>query len=287
MKNLHRLLLSLLAVALLIIFWQNRKIDGLQKDILGFRKTSSEINQLRLENARLSNNELDSAELARLRKDHSELLRLRGDVSRLRQQLKAQATTSKSPEQPASTTNDSPVEVFATDVEADVSPQQTLVTGGWAMPEGKRTFLLLEPALMDEAGNEISAEQAREKAGSAQVHLQAQFTEVPEEFLQALGLQNVGSGDAGNSTHLILNKDQSELLFRSLTNGTGVDILSAPRVTTLNGRQTQVSVFEEKTINNKPYTLGQAVDVIPQISADGRSIRLFVHGSISRERPRR
>ncbi len=282
MKTIRRLLLVLLCVALAIVFWQNTKIDGLQKNLFDLRQTSSEMDQLRAENARLSASGTDSDELARLRKEHSELLRLRGEVSRLRQQLKTQPTTSKSPEPSVAPTNNSPVEIFTANVEADLAPRQTLVTGGWTMTEGKRTFLLLEPNLIDEVGNDMSAEQAKEKGAAAQVNIQARFVEVPDEFLQELGLQDVSSD---NSAQLIFNDDQAKLLFKGLTNSAGTDTLSAPRVTTLTGRQAQVSVLQEKTINNETYVLGPAVDVLPTVSSDGKFIKVVIKTSITRETP--
>ncbi len=287
MKKLRLFLLGLITVALVIVFWQRERIGHLQKDNLSLRAIAADIEQLRSENARLSKTEMDSVELARLREDHSELLRLRGETSRLRQQLKAQAAIPKPREQSTSPAVASPVEISIANVEAELSPRQTLVTGGWPTPDGRRTFLLIEPTLIDETGKEITVEQAREKAGTAQIDLQTRFVEVPEELLQSLGLKNVVSDGNQSSAQLTLTKDQSELLLKNLTNGAGIDTLSAPRITTANGRQAQVSVTDERTIDNQKYQFGPKVEVVPQISPDGSSIKLTVDASITRETPRK
>ncbi|MEO6036388.1 MAG: hypothetical protein ABIQ35_14135, partial [Verrucomicrobiota bacterium] len=193
MKTVRRLSFGLLVFALTVIIWQRAELGSLRNSSSTLRDSTAEFNRLRSENERLSKFEADSVDLARLREEHSELLRLRGETARLRQLLKSQAANAKPRDGNSTPVVKPPVETIAANVEAELAPRQTLVMGGWPAGDGKRTFLLVEPVLIDAAGNEIPSNQAKENAATTQVLLQSQFAEVPEQFLQDLGLKNVAA----------------------------------------------------------------------------------------------
>ncbi|MEO7677789.1 MAG: hypothetical protein ABIV39_13600, partial [Verrucomicrobiota bacterium] len=90
-----------------------------------------------------------------------------------------------------------------------------------------------------------------------------------------------------NSSQLILTKEQSDVLLKNLKQVAGIKILAGPRVTTTSGNQAEVSVTDEKTIDNHLHRLGPTVNVLPQINPDGRSIKLTVGASITRETARK
>jgi type II secretory pathway component GspD/PulD (secretin)/beta-lactamase regulating signal transducer with metallopeptidase domain len=103
----------------------------------------------------------------------------------------------------------------------------------------------------------------------------------------------------------ILTGPQLHTLLRALEQRAGVDILSAPRVTTASGRQAQISAVQLKTIvqgldlqtesdleskRPGPYAasfrtaqipVGPTLDVLPRVDADGRSIDLTVIASVT------
>jgi hypothetical protein len=286
MKKLRLILFGLLAIGLAIIVWQHERIGHLQEVNLSLRATVDETERTRSENEPLSKLEENSDELARLRKEHSELLRLRGEISRLREQLKSQPSVAKASEKQEAPVVESPVEIFTANLEADVSPGQTLIAGGWNTADGKKTFLFVESSIIDEVGNLITAEQAQAKGGTAQITFQTKFAELSKESLQALGLNNLLPGK-NDSEHFIMDEGQSRLLFKTMNDVEGADILSTPRVTTLNGRQAQVSVLEEQVINNEKYYHGPAVDLNNQISADGRFVKKTLRATIKLENRRR
>ncbi|MBA4148278.1 MAG: hypothetical protein H0X66_09190 [Verrucomicrobia bacterium] len=103
----------------------------------------------------------------------------------------------------------------------------------------------------------------------------------------------------------ILTDPQFRVVIRALEQRSGADVLSAPRVTTLSGRQAQISVLDLRTIvvgvesddnqssapasgsdtiiqNSQPrftfdvaaIPFGPVLDVIPYVSADGYSIQM-------------
>lgn len=97
----------------------------------------------------------------------------------------------------------------------------------------------------------------------------------------------------------ILTDPQYRVALRALEQRAGVDILAAPRVTTLSGRQAQIQIADLQTImtginpaalvqpgtapgtNTIPYLtstipIGPTLDVIPNVSADNQTISLVV-----------
>ena len=281
-KKASLILLGLLAIALVMVVRQRGELLRLEKDHTTLRDHAAELEQRSAEHGDPPKPDTDSEELTRLRAEHSELLRLRGEIGRLRQQLKSQgAAYPNLSEQTPPSAIEAPIETFTASVDAELTRAQTLVTGGWETSPGKRTFILIEPTLIDPAGNEVLIDPA--EASRTQILVQSKFIEVPEQALQALGLNDVAADGNESSERLVLSRDQSVRLLQTLGNSPGMDILSAPRVITLNGQQAQVSVAEEKRIGNETYQLGPSITVLPQISPTGQSIKLTVNGSISRE----
>ncbi len=121
------------------------------------------------------------------------------------------------------------------------------------------------------------------------------------------GSQNARVSAAKNGSLLgIFTEQQYAVLMRALEQRSGVDVLSAPKVTTVSGRQAQIQVVDLKTIvtganpaaliqpnqTTPPPTnlsslltaqvpLGPVVDLIPNVSADGRTINLRIIASLT------
>jgi type II secretory pathway component GspD/PulD (secretin)/beta-lactamase regulating signal transducer with metallopeptidase domain len=91
----------------------------------------------------------------------------------------------------------------------------------------------------------------------------------------------------------ILNNPQFRMAINALDQQDGTDLLSAPRVTTLSGRQAHVAVQDIVDIvttasgsstaspgsDTNAFTAGPSVDVLPTVSANGNSIQLAVIAS--------
>ena len=253
------------------LFWQQRTLQRLQIENAALRASAAESDRLREENARLVQSQIDPAEIQRLRAGQSELLRLRSEVSQLRQELKEkqsaaakQAAIAKETPPPASDPPVSPVETYLATTRATVGWQQTLVTGGWTMPSGKRALVLIQPQRVEGGPNEVM--------------LQTRILELPETILRQLGLQGLASENKQSSSQAILTSEQSDALIQALEKTSGVDLLSAPRISTLNDRQAQVKIANELKVSGsgETYETGPLIDVVPHISADGTSVYLNV-----------
>jgi len=275
-------LVALVLVCVLISFiWVGITIRSFRMENAELRASAAEMEQLREENSRLARLQADPAELQRLRNYQSELLRLRSEVTQLRQQLKDKqllSTKSAGPatslKEKAATPGDQPVSLVDTYVattQAAVGPQQTLVTGGWMLPSGKRAVVLIQPRVWSGAANE-----------PGQIMIQTQIAELPEGVLGQVGLDRLKSETKQSSSQAILTSEQTELLVNTLQQTAGVDLLAAPKITTLDGRQAQVKVSNEiKTAaSGESYEIGPSIDIVPRISADGASIDLTVNAQL-------
>jgi len=263
------------------IVWQGQMVRSLRIENAELRARAAEMELLREENSRLTRLQTDPAELQRLRNAQSELLRLRGEVTQLRQQLKDKqvasgkpAASATPPKETASTPADQPVppvETYVATTQAAVGPQQTLITGGWKLPSGKRAVVLIQPRVWSGAANE-----------PGQVMIQTRIAELPDEVLAQVGLDRLKSETKQSSSQAILSSEQTELLVNTLQQTAGVDLLAAPKIMTLDGRQAQVKVSNEiKTAaSGESYEIGPSIDIVPRISADGASVDLSVSAQL-------
>lgn len=101
-----------------------------------------------------------------------------------------------------------------------------------------------------------------------------------------VGGMRAASTNAALSLTGILTDQQFRTVLAALESRPGVTLLSAPRVTTLSGRQAQISMVNLQSIvdaegrtNSVPF--GPVLDVIPFVTADGRAIQLTVMASFT------
>lgn len=126
-----------------------------------------------------------------------------------------------------------------------------------------------------------------------QVNIRAKFVEVPLDVATSL-LGNLAlTNQASTQFTGIPTPPQRKQLFRDLENTPGVDVLSAPEVTTLSGRQAQLQVVDIQTIvtgvvpvaangvitnmfQTQALPFGPVLDIIPSVSEDGHTIHMTV-----------
>lgn len=269
---------TVLALVLGLLVWQVQVNRRLKAEREAASARAATLDELRDEIARLKQSQIDPAELERLRKNEAELLRLRGETAQLRQQLKtlrdsqaAVAAKASAPAAPPVEAPAEPVQTFTSTVHVSLAPGQSLVTGGWTLPSGKRGVVLVEPVSIDAAGNVLA-----EPVSGGQLTIQARFVELPDDVMAKAGLDSLKADAKETSGHGVLDAQQARDMIALLESSQGVNVLSAPRVTTLDGRQAQIKVVNTRTINDQPYEVGPSLDVVPRISADGRSTDLTV-----------
>ncbi|MHB8523387.1 MAG: sigma-70 family RNA polymerase sigma factor [Limisphaerales bacterium] len=113
----------------------------------------------------------------------------------------------------------------------------------------------------------VSAD-AKTNLPPAQVVVEAKFAECPKAKLKELSLSWIGTGSA------VLTESQLRTVLDALKQTEGVDLLGAPRVTTLSGRQAQVSDQQAVEVGGTKVMIGPGLDVVPLVQADGDSIQI-------------
>jgi len=208
-------------------------------------------------------------ESARLNRNNSELIRLRGEVTRLRTEMAGAKLSSKrsaatedlqsSVEQ--AVTNASPFVTLSATIRAVVPWNQALVTGGWKVTSG-RAMVFISPRRGDDA---------------TQLKIETHIAELPEDLAQKLGLDQFYTDSQETTSAGVLTTQQYEAILKAAEVTAGVDILNAPSITTISGRQASVQLGNNKeTSSGEKYTVGPALSVMPTISADGQSVDLGV-----------
>jgi RNA polymerase sigma factor (sigma-70 family) len=251
---------------------QHRRTAGLLEQNAALRAQVQQTDQARAENGRLADDQ-QAEELARLRGEHSELMRLRGEVSLLRHRARAVASAAiQAPDaNPKAGDNPSPLHSFVATLQSTLDPGQTLITGGWPTKPGKRTLVFVTPQLEASAG------------ARSNVLLKTMFVEGAEDTLAALGLAAYKADGEESSLGGLLNPAEADSLFAALKQAPGIEILSAPRVTTADGQQTQVAVTELRGVPGTQDTvpIGPMIDLLPRLSPDGKAIDLVLQAKLN------
>jgi len=86
-----------------------------------------------------------------------------------------------------------------------------------------------------------------------------------------------------------LNERQNRSVVDALEKHDGVDVLTAPEITTESDRPCQVQAIDITNMvsggpggfANQPLPMGQVMDIVPHVSADRRSIKLTITGSVT------
>jgi len=254
-----------------LIFSQARQIERLEMEKISWGETVGETYRLREENRKLAQSQPDATELQRLQAGQAELLRLRNEVAQLRRELKDKQLAAAKPvtvaKEASLTTSDppvSPVDTYVAQTRATVGWQQTLITGGWMLPSGKRALVLVQPQRVENSSKEIG--------------VQTRIIELPDTVLSQVGLQGLASENKQSSAQAILTREGADALLQGLEKASGVELLSAPTITTLDGRQAQIKVANEvqNAGSGETYETGPLIDIVPWISPDGTSVELSV-----------
>ena len=147
----------------------------------------------------------------------SELLRLRGQVALLRNQLREQ-TASEAPEK---NPNTKPLTSAAFCVR--VPAGETLVSGGWISEPGRRLILISTPDSPDDGS----------------INIESSLVEVSEIAWRQLGFDSLRPAPGQDIRNIVATSDVPKL-FQGVKDD--FNIVSAPRISTSDGRGATVSV---------------------------------------------
>jgi RNA polymerase sigma factor (sigma-70 family) len=259
---------ALIAAVAAPMLLQQATIRRQDIELASLRNAVTEVDRLRQENARLMAARVDPDEWSRLQAGNRELMRLRAEVARLRtapgpDEQGVGAGLADIPEEPAESVTNAPPPVFRAELRASVPVGGTLVTGGWMTAPGQRSLVLMTPQLMVTG------------ADDRQVLVESTFVEALEDVLSGMGL-GVLFAETETVTHgYVLAPAEAQEIARLLNETEGVNLLSAPRVTLVDGRQARISdLGPDRGVRGG--RIGVSVNLIPHISPDGQTVDLTV-----------
>ncbi len=274
-------------VLVLIIVWQHQTISKLRREVA---QLQSQATQNTSSQSALTITGPSEKDLERIRTEHAELLRLRGEVTRLKQQSVSSEpeVSEKRPMNADATrplsTNDFVVSSTNLTI-PDLKSSETLVAGGLDLADGKKGYALVTPTFIDAAGNVLPV-----GTPGSQITLETQIVSISPEDL-----------DEDITARLALNRLSAtdlRLLLALLNNKQSFDIVTPPNVTTLIGRQAQVSVLDLHTavdpvivngqtqLQTQNIATGPMIDVLPRLAQDGTSISVTVNAQLTTIKPK-
>lgn len=153
---------------------------------------------------------------------------------------------------------------FTGTAQAVLTPGQTLIVGGWATEPGKRTLGLFTPdATASDDGS---------------ILINSVYVSVPESLLAEPGWEHFLTSAPDQAGNAVFEAGQAGQFLDGLKEVEGADVLSAPRLTTLSGREAMISSGER---DGSVFS----VTVLPVLGSDGRSVELVVSNSLQPPRP--
>jgi len=191
-----------------------------------------------------------------------------------------------------------------------------LMAPGISFFYGERSGMLLVRATLADLDIVEQALQVM-NTPAPQVNIQARFVEMTQNDAKAMGFdwfmgnssivgtnlvhhpQSIGKFSlTSNLLTGILTPPQFKVVLRALEQREGVELLSAPDITTMSGRQAQIQVVDMKTLvtgetplitdgmevrllqtTNMPF--GPVLDVFPHVSTDGYSVQMTLIPSVT------
>jgi len=128
-------------------------------------------------------------------------------------------------------------EMFSSALRAAVESDHTVVTGGYQVPGGGIEYTLFKPTLMMEEGKQV-------------IMLEGKVMRVQREQVDSLGLSTLQTNADNTLQHGEVWSPAEAGRFDSKikTFGSGIDILSSPRVVLSNGQEAQIEIGNYKAI---------------------------------------
>ncbi|MEI7732220.1 MAG: hypothetical protein WCO56_21775 [Verrucomicrobiota bacterium] len=213
-------------------------------------------------------------QLVEARKKESELIRLRGQFTQMQTQADREKRGQQLPKTPQVTTTEAaptpPVlQTHSLKTLVRIPNGHTMVAGGWQSSAGKRTITLITP--VSQAGEQ----------GEPQIVVRSVVVEATDAVWQQVGLGGIQTGADQQATPNSLTGEQMQTLLQSLQSMKDVDVLSAPTVSTINGRAAEISVGGGQQPGDTNAAPGIRLNLTPSLTADRTAVDLNVDMQIS------
>jgi hypothetical protein len=132
-------------------------------------------------------------------------------------------------------------------------------------------------ALASKSGSDVKEEETTEAQEVAQVLLETRVAEMSPERMAALLKSGFPPVADPKNFNLKMEGQTTAAVLRLFEESEGVDLLTAPRMTTLDGREARVSVTDELALpDGTSLPLGLEVGFVPTVLPDKETIHLKV-----------
>lgn len=113
-----------------------------------------------------------------------------------------------------------------------------------------------------------------------QIHIKARFISIPDEDVQALGIEWQSGASAGGGKTGILAEPQFKTLMEALQGASDVEILAEPEVVSLEGRQTQMRATQQFSLNGTNVEIGPVLGSQCYFSTNSSTFNLNLVASL-------
>ncbi|MEW6159738.1 MAG: hypothetical protein AB1813_20095 [Verrucomicrobiota bacterium] len=110
-------------------------------------------------------------------------------------------------------------------------------------------------------------------------------TRLIESSFNPLGVLGIADPQINNPLQMKLNEEQLDVLLKTLDGLPGVDLVSAPKVTTLDQRQALILTAAEGEMKPGQTRIGAQLDVVPLVDQARGIIGLTMHAEVQSSEP--
>ncbi len=261
---------------------QQRQTDRLRAENLSLLEQAQNLTELQRENERLSKVVAQPGQPPPPREQFAELLRLRGEVGQLRAGLRSALDANKStasnqsPAAARNETGDDSAQPFTASFTARVGDGQTILAGGWSTAPGKRTFVLMTPAIHPADGATYVGPDSV-AIPSATVTVEASAIEIPETMLAQFGLDQFKATGRDSPVPTFLSAVDAEALLKMVADAPDGVMVTGQRITTNDGIQAEVSTRADPSVNGEPAMPSRTIGLTPNLSADQKEVSMSIN----------
>ncbi|HEY5298491.1 MAG TPA: sigma-70 family RNA polymerase sigma factor [Verrucomicrobiae bacterium] len=110
------------------------------------------------------------------------------------------------------------------------------------------------------------------------IHLRTKFVSIPTEDLQALGISWISDSQGGRAG--LLTEQQFKIINEALQGASDANLISAPQVITVNGRQAEISATRSVPVSGTNVNTGTSLDVTPYFSTNSSTFDLNLNARL-------
>ena len=280
MTNIKTAVIAIVAVAgIATVVVQHQAAASLRAENMALQQKQQELNGLQAAN---------DNEKKLTRDQESELLRLRSEVGRLRADLR-KAQGGKRAGTSDQNTNDllyaeKVKPIFNALVTARIPDRQTLITGGWNITPGKRSFVLITPTIdaADGKSKPMTVGNTTINVPNAGILFNTDTIEIPEEMLAKWGLDRFTTQEKQSSVQSLLSGAEMEALTKLMSDPSDEVKVTHSRIKTNDGMAASMTMTPEPVSNDPNSGTAIEISLNPNLTPDQSAVDLSINARIGR-----